>query len=299
MCLGVGTFITVVWTAVQTNNIAITEVPYKESLDCWTGNACLAPLKTRLNPDLPGMPAPAPGATCDTPDRVCVTPPPVYPDGTCCNQNDFCYQADPNKICIRGQCVSGDPTLCRGFCEIDSDCTGSATPFPIYPTAEADAFCLNGACVALVSANPPVVSPNDLLNLSTMLAFNTSACLESSCFVFASGTGGTTTSTQICQYSWACSQLNGFYNQTVVSRKRSVTARAQLIEHLEMDDGTVVNVTMYHNFSLPGGSARYSRDQYWANNIALNQRLGAFLDSLNPRPPLTIAPTTVSVAPSK
>jgi hypothetical protein len=238
---------------------------YEESIACWDGNGCHASLRRRICRE-EGTAALTSTGTCTSANYVCENP--TYPDGTCCNQNDFCFLDDPNKTCQQGQCVSTDPTLCKGFCTVDADCTDSAFPFPIYPTASSTTFCLNGACFAYVYAFSPVISPNDLLNRTTLAARNISSCIESSCFVF-----DIDGDIQVCQYAWTCSQLNGFSDQEIFTKKRGLLGSAQ---------------PLVHNFTLPGGGGRYSRGQYNEANAGLNARLTRFVDSIR----ATNAPTS-------
>lgn len=248
---------------------------YSDSLSCWKGNACLASYKKLVcaASEEGGAAPPDINSTyqCANPKYICETSP--LPDGTCCNDRDFCYRDDPYKVCQNGQCTSADDTLCRGFCEVDSDCTQSETPFPFYPDAYSSTFCTGSACFAYVYAYNPVMSPMDLLDLSTLANRNISACLESACFIFTQQTDCSLYSTQICQYAWTCSRYNG-----VIYRKRSISAsiRNAGVGQLVMENGTVVDVPILHNFTLPGGG-RYSRAQYNQANAALNLKLAEFM----------------------
>jgi len=240
--------------------------PYSESSGCWDGNACHAPLKKLICPIVEGTASRSATTACTAANYVCENP--VYPDGTCCNANDFCFLPDPNKTCQQGQCVSADPTLCKGYCLVDEDCTSSSWAFPIYESAATTTFCLNGACFAYVYAFN-AISPNDLLNRTTLAARNISACLETSCFISNVPDMG---DVQICQFAWLCSQLNGFSDQTG-GKKRAIldSARAQ-------QDDNETDVPILHNFTLPGGG-RYTRGQYNEANKAMNAKLLAFVNS--------------------
>jgi hypothetical protein len=204
----------------------------------------------------PPRPTPAPGGGALKPCESFVCSNPPLPSGACCNRNDFCYLPDPTKYCFNGQCISNNQTLCRGFCEVDTDCTvNSSAPIPIYPTAEPSFFCFHGACLGFVDSLSTVIVPTDLLNLTTQLAVNTSACLESSCTMFEGGEGAFT----ICQYAFRCSQLSGFSGGSV-KRGLEETLTAPLF-----------------NFTLPGGNARYTRAQYLQLNAELNVLLQPML----------------------
>ena len=251
---------------------------YKTSAKCWTGNACVAPLKKRICPIRPGDDSNnnlIGNESCDSPDYVCDNTN-FYPDGTCCNRHDFCYLDDPTKSCQQGVCVSQNATLCRGFCAVDTDCTVNASaPFPFFPTVETDIFCLNGACVAQAQAINPVQSPDDLLNLSTQDQRNISACLESFCFpVNISGPPA-----QICQYAWVCSQLTGYSDEV---RKREFYQSGGDATGGGGDNDTITrappstNAPIRHNYRLPGGG-RYSGDQYRQANQQLNNHLDSLL----------------------
>jgi hypothetical protein len=232
--------------------------PYQESLACWDGNACHAPLMKRICPIVEGNnQRTSLNPACAAANFVCENP--AYADGTCCNQNDFCFLNDPNKTCQAGQCVSTDVTLCKGYCLTDDDCTTAL--IPLYPSiTNAFTFCLNGACFTYVYTDSNVITPNDLLNLTTMGARNISACLESVCFVLNFGEGDIL----ICQFAWKCSQLNGFSDQS--RKKREIMEEAQ-------------QTRLLHNFTLPGGNGRYTRDQYRQANEALNAKLVQFVNS--------------------
>lgn len=233
------------------------ECPYQESLACWDGNACHAPFMKRVCPlEAPGSLSHGHTAACAAANYICENP--VYPEGTCCNQNDFCFLDDPNKTCQSGECVSTDPTLCKGYCTIDDDCANSPWPIPLYEAADQTVFCLNGACVYLVYART-IVEANDMLNETTQLFRNITACIESSCFVV--NVDGE--DLILCQYVWKCSRWYTFSDQT--KKKRD-----------SMDSGTRI----LHNFTLPAGlSGRLNQEQYNHANEIMNTKLAEHLQS--------------------
>lgn len=273
------------WTLHEVREVEEAICPVKEDLKCWTGNACIAPNMRQIctnggddgNPLIPDINT---TLGCANPNYVCENLP--YPDGTCCNKNDFCYRDDPFKTCQQGVCTSSDPTLCRGFCESDDDCIFSDTPFPIYDAADATVFCAGGACFAYVLSFNQVNGPSDLLNMTTLLQRNTSACLEMSCFQVFEENDCSVFQVQYCQYAWACSRYNGldFRKRDLAGALQSSGGvRGKSLPYVT-SEGVTVDVPVLHNFTLPGGG-RYSRQIYQQANAALNYRLGQFMTSID------------------
>jgi hypothetical protein len=255
-----------------------------QDLSCWRGNACQTMTMSPICPNQLDGRTPGGGSFnasngCSNPIYECDTPKQL-PDGACCNQNDFCYLDDPTKQCLSGQCISTNDALCRGVCEVDSDCIDSDTPFPFYPTVEADTFCAGGACFAYVFSPNTMSSPEDALNQTTLLARNVTACLEMACFIFTEQNDCALLSFQVCQYVWACSRYTGFFK-----RKRDIadtvmaSQQGGAVGQYVMENGTVITVPIIHNFTLPGG-ARYSRAHFNQANADLNWHLASFLQQV-------------------
>jgi hypothetical protein len=279
------------WTLHEVEEVEDTTCPVSEHISCSTGNACIAPNRRRICPQSEDGPRQPPDVNttlgCSNPNYVCENLP--YPDGTCCNKNDFCYRDDPFKTCQQGVCTSSDPTLCRGFCESDDDCIFSDTPFPIYDAADSTVFCAGGACFAYVQTLNPVNGPGDLLNMTTLLQRNTSACLEMSCFQMFAEDSCTVFQFQYCQYAWACSRYNGLdvRKRDIAGAMAASQVRGKTLPYVT-SEGVTVDVPVLHNFTLPGGG-RYSRQLYQQANAALNYRLGQFIASVDAK--YTEAPT--------
>lgn len=187
-------------------------------------------------------------------DFLC-KPPVAMANGSCCNQNDFCYTDDPNKRCVFGTCMSPDPTKCKGFCNDASDCL---VPVPINPEIGLTVQdCIQNSCVTVVG---PLISGNDpfaIVESDTLLDLNISHCLTASCVAFyVEGPP------YLCFYYWTCAPF-----LVDLIRKRDMEAPSDKLPLL--------------NFTLPGLSNR----QY----LIVNQQLNALAQKL---PPLTATTTT-------
>lgn len=177
------------------------------------------------------------------------------PNGTCCNEQDYCYLPDPEKRCVYGTCVSPNQTLCRGACPYN---TGTDTPcnatIPIlqfggeYPATET--FCVLASCVTLFTVNGQWAQCDSFLDrTSSNVSRATAAC--AACQPFQDPTTQTTS----CMCQWNCAPFGGF---PFGRRKRAA----------EQSDS---NVTIY--FPLPPSLtySEYSQLNAQLNNIVAQQ----------------------------
>ena len=136
-------------------------------------------------------------------------------DGSCCNQQDFCYTNDPLKTCNNGICSSPDPTKCKGYCVSVLDCTEA----PIDPEISSEGECLNvvcmySSCVTQLCLTEPLADPMSVFNQTSLALMNESSCYEAVCVTdyFINIT--------YCQYQWKCAPFSGEAESEHPGRKR-------------------------------------------------------------------------------
>lgn len=154
----------------------------EDGVHCFSGNACLAgTLAQRCE-------APSGGGSedfdvCAEPTTQCIFKP--LPDGSCCNVHDYCSASDPAKVCLGGQCLSANATLCNGYCTSDAACNASSNAVPVLAAvSNVSATCQNGACVTVAQDVLPFVRCADLLNTTTLAQRRIVACLEERRFAY-------------------------------------------------------------------------------------------------------------------
>src|SRR5277367_3007517 len=136
-------------------------------------------------------------------------------NGSCCNDNDFCYRNDPSKVCFYGKCVSPNPTVCKGFCTTAGDC-------PILPIVDTDAAidydCIYNSCVTttVIISDNVITYPYNILDNSTLANLNTSSCLSASCYYVSNSTPAFS----VCTFTWSCSVFVNFESPPIEFRKR-------------------------------------------------------------------------------
>jgi len=167
-------------------------------------------------------------------------------NGSCCNMDDFCYLNDPNKACVFGSCKSPDPTLCKGYCNINSDC--EIIPLNII-TDNYFTTCEFNSCVTTVlNALAFIPNPMSLLNATDDFTNREIAsCLQATC------TANAFDQDSICIYTYTCAP---FLN---------VTNKKKRFDEEELQFGNIIiNKTIF--FNLPG----YIDDEYYIINNRLN-----------------------------
>jgi hypothetical protein len=218
-----------------------------ESDECNDGNPCTLDIKQRVNTGCTRklfVNQSAEDGACQ--EYQCTNVP--LATGSCCNRDDFCYFDDPNKKCYNGVCKSLDPTLCKGYCEVDDDCRNEfkTIPLQINDTTYAagyEPFCIFNSCTQFVSFNARFTDPLAMVypyngNLSL---FNFSKCVNVVCYKpDLSGVSGFNT----CLYTWKCAPyLNLPYPPPPASGKK----RSSIIEwdpSSNTTDDTVINDTI-------------------------------------------------------
>lgn len=179
---------------------------------CWTGNACMVTEKRKRCPQEDNSTdshSHAQGGNWHKKkncDQYYCTEPVQLADGSCCNENDFCYLSDWKKTCQSGMCVSKNYSLCKGSCVDDDSC--DEYPIPISPNfvGTRENFCYWGTCITLVNVHHNYPNPLDLLNNAGSTNKSTIACVQGVCdlvgdvlvdeFPFQ------------CTFTWKCSALN-------------------------------------------------------------------------------------------
>lgn len=171
------------------------------SLDCNDFNPCTVDVKEPLNAGC--------GSLTFTPDGSSDSACQLYQckhypisSGSCCEDTDTCYTSDPgSKHCFYGTCKSPNPALCKGYCDIDSDC--DAYPIPILVSdLFAFHFCAFHSCVTLVSGVfGPSPDPYSLMNSSTMELKNITSCIDAVCYTPMLGSGHLS---MTCYYTYKC-----------------------------------------------------------------------------------------------
>jgi hypothetical protein len=183
-----------------------------DSPTCFSGNACQPGSLEEMcqSRSWPGEEPPWPLDQQSCGSQACVYR--QLPDGSCC-PTDECYAPDPSKICVSGQCVTANYTLCRGFCLNDAMCNSSYA-VPVLPNVEAlEAVCVNGACLTIAGSFAPFASCEDLLNLTTLKQRQVAACLETYRYQYDIGDF---TYMDTCFFSYICSRGIAF-----ASKKRT------------------------------------------------------------------------------
>jgi hypothetical protein len=179
------------------------------------------------------------------------------PNGTCCNQQDYCYLDDPNKRCVYGQCVSPNQTLCRGACPYT---TGLFEPcdavIPIiefggeYPGSET--FCLLASCVTLFTVNGEWAACDAFLETVSGNFTNKQIASCAECETYTDPTAETTT----CMCQWRCAPFGGF----PFGKKRVAAAAAQ-----------TQNSTIYFRLSPSLSFSDYTQINQYLNSVVHNQ----------------------------
>lgn len=144
-------------------------------------------------------------------------------NGSCCNQNDFCYRDDPEKVCLYGKCQSPDPTKCKGYCTTLDDCT-TIIPLTVDPNAAFyNNFCVFNACGTFVMFNNILIADPYTL-IDTRLSSpdrerntNISACLNVVCVTQYEAEGAT-----YCTFTWKCAPYVNMSGPVYYDRKRAV-----------------------------------------------------------------------------
>lgn len=123
-------------------------------------------------------------------------------NGTCCNEEDYCYLSDEHKRCVDGRCVSPNLTLCKGYCTDVLNCSANAIPLIVSPL---DVFpqCFFGSCVTTVIVAQTPVDPYALINVTSNDVRRLEGCLDAVC-VFNPNSFD-----YKCIYVWRCAPFNG------------------------------------------------------------------------------------------
>lgn len=207
----------------------------KPSDRCATGNACLVSQKQKRCPvsdDDDHHHSHSSGArvggrhwnrTCSN-EWFC-TEPIKLADGSCCNEDDFCYLEDSTKTCQSGECVSSNYSLCKGACTVDEDCeTHPITLSPNY-IGESATVCYWGSCIttATVAYNYP--NPKDLLDTNTSDTKSTAGCVSGVCDLI--GDVGVDEFPYECTFKWDCSKHNPQVPDPGKKRASALTQRGR------------------------------------------------------------------------
>lgn len=187
----------------------------KPSASCFTGNACLVSGKQRRCPPPEeesghhhSSSAKVSGRhwnhTCS--DSWFCTEPLKLADGSCCNEDDFCYLPDPTKVCRSGECVSSNYSLCKGSCAIDDDCSTYPVPISANVNADITITCNLGTCNTFVYSANPYPDPFSILNTTTSAQRSTAACLDATQLLV--GEIGVDDVPYLYIFTWKCSKHN-------------------------------------------------------------------------------------------
>lgn len=207
------------------------ECPGKPSDDCFTGNACLERHKEKRcladDDDDHHHHTHSQGGSWWHHKKNCnlyvCSAPRELADGSCCNEEDFCYLPDPKKVCQSGECVSKNYSNCKGSCNINSDCL--VYPVPISPNFYGDitTTCYWGTCMTILNAAFMYVNPMDALDANSTYNRSTVACLQGECYLV--GDPLVDEFPYQCIYTWKCSA----HNQQVVIpvKKRDISSLRQ------------------------------------------------------------------------
>ena len=186
----------------------------KPSTSCSTGNACMVSEKQKRCPP-PDEEAHSHSAsrvsgrhhwnnTCS--NQYFCTEPVRLADGSCCDEDDFCYLPDPKKTCQSGECVSKNYSLCKGSCTVDEDC--DAHPITLSPNLIGDtgSFCYWGSCITIATVAFNYPNPIDLLDTNTSDTKSTAGCVQGVCSLI--GVVGADEFPYECTFKWKCSAHN-------------------------------------------------------------------------------------------
>ena len=146
-------------------------------------------------------------------------------EGSCCNDDDYCYRDDPLKTCTDGVCRSLDSTLCKGWCQDDSDCcnpAGPTCPFPLFPALYHGAeslrqMCVFHSCVTFFQVDEPIPDPMNLFQVNTYEEIQMQSCYEAICqpdFI---------NPLPACLYQWKCAPFIGAFKKRGTDEDLQIT----------------------------------------------------------------------------
>ena len=195
------------------------------STSCFTGNACLVSQKQKRCPlpdDVHSHSAKTGtrhwnSTTCS--NQWFCTEPVKLADGSCCNEDDFCYLADSTKVCRSGECVSSNYSLCKGACSVDEDCETNPVPISANVNGVITRFCTYGSCITTIDTAYLYPDPFSALDTSSATNRSIAACLEAECVV--TGQVGVDELPFQCTYKWICSKHNPEVVEVVKKRALS------------------------------------------------------------------------------
>lgn len=125
-------------------------------------------------------------------------------NGSCCDQQDYCFLPNPNKACVYGTCLSPEPTECRGWCNTTEEGSANDCPdIPLTPTSNGAAIttCTFNSCTYIVIISFVIISdPLSMIDTQTgnLTNLNISHCLVGYC------TWDDVNQFSVCTYNWAC-----------------------------------------------------------------------------------------------